>query len=354
MSFPLATPPPMVSVIVCVYNDADRIAPCIQSLLDQDYPPESLEVVVVDDGSTDQTAAVVRQFPAVRLCQQENRGPSTARNLGILQARGEICAFTDSDCEADPGWVRSLVQHHMAKAGERFGGVGGSQFGHPGDPPFARKVDRYLRAVGLVGDYVKPHAAACPVLHNASCNASYPRRLLLEVGGFRPGLFPGEDVELDKRLENLGYRLWFEPQARVFHHRVNTPARWINMLRSYGRSQAEVVRLHGFFRLIHFVPPVGVLSLFMVLGVSWQYHLWIHAALLALAGTGLVIGWLKHRSGLGLLDTTVFFSTTLRYYFPPFFKALLGISSSPIRFDQPRLQPLIDPPGRNEPPSGTI
>jgi glycosyltransferase involved in cell wall biosynthesis len=98
---------PLVSVIIPAFNGMRYIGDAIRSVLDQDYRP--IEVIVVDDGSSDGTGEVVARFSEVRCLQQENRGPGAARNLGIRESRGPILAFLDQDDEWLPGKLRAQV-----------------------------------------------------------------------------------------------------------------------------------------------------------------------------------------------------------------------------------------------------
>ena len=95
--------------IVVPFRNAERfLEGCIRSLLDQKYPDDRYEILLVDNASSDRSVALARQHPAVRLLHQPQVGAYAARNLGLDHARGEIIAFIDSDCEADPGWLLAL------------------------------------------------------------------------------------------------------------------------------------------------------------------------------------------------------------------------------------------------------
>src|SRR6185295_1715593 len=98
---------PRVSVVVCSYNGAATLEQCLRSLHALRYP--DYEVIVVDDGSSDNTPEILEQFPTVHVVRQANRGLSSARNAGWHRATGAIVAYTDSDCFVDPDWLTHLV-----------------------------------------------------------------------------------------------------------------------------------------------------------------------------------------------------------------------------------------------------
>lgn len=105
-----------VSVIIPTFNRADSLQMLLISLADQTYPCEDLEVIVADDGSTDETPNVVNEkFPYdLRYCRQPNRGAATARNLGAKHSTGELLIFLDDDISVEPSFVSGLVQEHAA------------------------------------------------------------------------------------------------------------------------------------------------------------------------------------------------------------------------------------------------
>jgi hypothetical protein len=111
---------PSVSVIVCSYNGGRTLAACLDSLGKLNYP--DYEVILVDDGSTDDTAYIAAQFPQVRYIHQSNHGLSHARNTGAAAAKGEVFAYTDSDCMADVDWLYYLIGTLVS--GD-YAGVGG-------------------------------------------------------------------------------------------------------------------------------------------------------------------------------------------------------------------------------------
>ncbi|HXW85618.1 MAG TPA: glycosyltransferase [Candidatus Binataceae bacterium] len=225
---PGAKSEPMVSVVICAYNAERTMRPCLESLTRLTYP--NYEVVIIDDGSRDKTAEIAMDFPQFRLIRQPNKGLSVARNVGMHAARGEIVAYTDSDCVADPHWLTLMVRA-MTESG--FDGIGG--------PNYAPHEDG--RIEGCVA--ASPGAPA-PVLlgasaveHLAGCNMVFTKESLLRVGGFDPQFTSaGDDVDMCWRLLDAGYRLGYCPAAFVWHFRRNSIKAYYGQQRGYGRAEA--------------------------------------------------------------------------------------------------------------------
>src|SRR4051812_31173088 len=101
---------PLVSVIVPVFNDADRLSACLDALAEQDYPVELVQVIVVDNGSTDDVGDVLSQRAGVCVLHEPRQGSYSARNAGIAAATGAVLAFTDSDCLPTSRWLSEAVR----------------------------------------------------------------------------------------------------------------------------------------------------------------------------------------------------------------------------------------------------
>jgi GT2 family glycosyltransferase len=224
---------PRTSVVVCTYNGGRTLEQCLRSLIALDYP--DYEVIVVNDGSTDDVPQTVARFPSVRVLHQPNRGLSEARNAGLRAATGEIVAYTDDDCFADPDWLTCLV-HQLQQTGAA--GVGG---------PNLTPRDGWLAAC----------VAACPgqpthVLlsdqvaeHVPGCNMAFRRDALLAVGGCDPIYRKaGDDVDLCWRLQQAGFWITFAPGAFVWHHRRQGPRAFFRQQRGYGEAEALLYFQH--------------------------------------------------------------------------------------------------------------
>lgn len=218
---------PRVSVVVCSYNGARTLHNTLQGLERLEYP--DVEVIVVDDGSLDATAAIAETFD-VRLIRTPNRGLSSARNTGLEAATGKIVAYLDDDAYPDPHWLHYLA--HVFSTTDAAG-VGGPNLLPPEDSPVAECV---ANAPGgpthvLLTDRVAEHLPGC--------NMAFRRAALLEIGGFDPRFrTAGDDVDVCWRLQEVGGWLGFHPSAVVWHHRRASLRAYLKQQAGYGRAEA--------------------------------------------------------------------------------------------------------------------
>lgn len=113
---------PFVSVIVPVLNMPHAIRRCVEALLAQTYPRTNYEIIIVDNGSTDATVRVLREYPVTMLSETGIRSPYAARNLGLQHARGEIIALTDADCAPQADWIERGVDALVSEPADMVGG----------------------------------------------------------------------------------------------------------------------------------------------------------------------------------------------------------------------------------------
>jgi len=229
---------PTVSVIVPVYNGEATIAACLESLLNQTYPAAAYDLIVVENGSTDDTAAIVGRYP-VRLFHSQRRGPAPARNLGLGRSEADLVAFTDADCVAGPDWLAELVKPY---ADPGVGGVGGAirALDHAG----RTQVEIFSEEQSPLVNFVSGEGEFLPHLYTA--NASYRRPLLAELGGFNPALVTAEDVDLSWRLQlQTGTQVRYAPQAVVYHHHRSTLTGLARQYRQYGFGEILLDTMYG-------------------------------------------------------------------------------------------------------------
>ncbi|HEX7090105.1 MAG TPA: glycosyltransferase [Longimicrobiales bacterium] len=229
--FPRGLAWPRVTVVVCSHNGAATIRETLEGLKRLDYP--DYEVIVVDDGSTDDTAAIAAVH-GVRLIRTANRGLSHARNTGLEAARGEVVAYIDDDAYPDPHWLRYLV---MCLLDGGHAGAGGPNLPPPGGGLLAECA---AHAPGgpshvLLTDTVAEHIPGC--------NMGFLRERLVAVGGFDPQFHTaGDDVDICWRLQERGWTLGYHPAAVVWHHRRRSPWAYWKQQQGYGRAEALLAR----------------------------------------------------------------------------------------------------------------
>lgn len=199
----------MISIVIPAFNAAATIADCLQAVQNQTVDPASYEIIVVDDGSSDDTAVLVNQLcPQAQLLRCAlNRGAAAARNQGILAAQGQIVCFTDADCAPTPTWLAELTRPFRDTAVDACKGI----YATRQRQLVARFVqieyeDKYDQMAGLPQiDFVDTYSAA------------YRRQLLLDNGGFNEKIFYVEDQELSFRLAAQNCYMLFQPTAVVYH-----------------------------------------------------------------------------------------------------------------------------------------
>jgi GT2 family glycosyltransferase len=224
-------PWPRISVVVCSYNGARTIRDTCEGLRRLAYP--NYEVIVVDDGSTDQTAAIAGEYD-VRLIRTPNRGLSNARNTGLAAATGEIVAYLDDDAYPDPHWLTYLAATFLSTS---HAGVGGPNIAPAGDGPIAECIAR--APGGPVHVLITDREAE----HIPGCNMAFRKSCLEAIGGFDPQFrTAGDDVDVCWRLQERGWSLGFHPAAMVWHHRRNSVRTYWKQQIGYGRAEAMLER----------------------------------------------------------------------------------------------------------------
>jgi glycosyltransferase involved in cell wall biosynthesis len=199
-----------ITVAVPCYNGAAYVGRTIESLLNQSRSAD--EILVVDDGSTDESAEIARRYPVKLVQHEHNAGLSAARNTAIAAATGEILAFIDVDAFADRDWLKVLLSGYNNDV--QVGGVGGQGV----EVNVHSLADRWRRAHASQGHGDRPK----DVEFLFGLCMSFRLDALREVGGFNEAFRTnGEDVEIGIRLNAAGYRLRYLPGAKVYHQRTD-------------------------------------------------------------------------------------------------------------------------------------
>lgn len=210
---------PVFSIIIPTYNRPGQLADCLAALAQLDYPPDRVEVLVVDDGGALSPASVVDQFQdrlAIRLIRQANAGPGSARNTGARNAKGEILAFTDDDCLPQSDWLRALATRYLSAPDPVI--VGGHVVN-------VLVNNRYAVASQLIVDIGHAYHNSDPdrARFFTANNLAIPANRFRELGGFDVtfGTTASEDREICGRWLHRGYRMISASEAVVGHaHRL--------------------------------------------------------------------------------------------------------------------------------------
>jgi GT2 family glycosyltransferase len=222
---------PRISVVVCSFNGAKTARDCFAGLASLEYP--SYEVIVVDDGSEDDTAAIASEY-GLRVIRTENEGLSNARNVGLSVATGDIVAYIDDDAHPDPHWLMYLAWSFMSTENV---GVGGPNLTPLEDGPVAACV------ANAPGGPIHVLISDREAEHIPGCNMAFRADALRAVGGFdRRFRVAGDDVDLCWRLQERGWTLGFSPAAVVWHHRRSSIRDYWKQQRGYGEAEALLER----------------------------------------------------------------------------------------------------------------
>lgn len=220
------TPCPAITAVVCTYNRANLLGRALESLAGQAMPSAEREIIVVDDGSTDDTPAVSARFaqavPGLRVIRQPNAGLGAARNAGWRAARTQLVAFLDDDAIAPPDWLAE-IQRGFAVGGERLAVLGGPidpDWESPPPPWLTGDLQAWLTVFDLGPRAISTRER--PVFGGA--NMALRTSALADVGGFAedlgrrgPTLLSHEESELWTRLAARGWSNAYLPGLRVRH-----------------------------------------------------------------------------------------------------------------------------------------
>jgi O-antigen biosynthesis protein len=217
----------LISVIVCSYNGAATIRDTLDGLTKIKYP--NFEIIVVNDGSTDNTASIVADYN-VKLISTNNHGLSNARNTGMYNASGEILAYIDDDAYPDEHWLHYLAYTYTKSS---HASLGGPNIIPSEDGPIATCV---ANAPGGPVHVLQTDEIA---EHIPGCNFSVRKDVLLKIGGFDP-IFraAGDDVDICWRIQEAGHTIGFNHSAVVWHHRRNSLKAYWKQQKGYGKAEA--------------------------------------------------------------------------------------------------------------------
>ena len=225
---------PFVSVVIATYNRSAILSRCLDALFDQSYPKDQYEIIVINDGSKDNTEDVLREYEKKAPCRftwitQENHGRSYTRNAGIAQSKGDLICFADDDCVAEKDWIKNLIAGFI---NDTIGAVGGRIVSYQTNTP----IQQFIENSGIVDQetFIKRNTLI-------TGNAAYRKHVLTDIGGFDSHLIACEDLDISIKTQLLGYTLTYVPDA-VVHH--DHPATVKSLFSQQYRNGIGFVGLH--------------------------------------------------------------------------------------------------------------
>lgn len=251
-----------ISVIIPVKNVEDEITPCLTAIFNQTIKP--IEVLVVDGHSTDKTIENAKIFP-VKILFEEFGTPAGARQVGLMYAKGDYIAFTDSDCIPYPDWLENLLKEF----GDDVVGVGGGTIYHSEDlwkRSIFLALNTFLGSAASIQDRV--YKDKCIVKSISGCNSIYKKQILLNIGGFNTALEKigtiSEDTEINKRIRKFG-KLVYTPHALVIHNHDKNFEEFARRIFFWGYIRAN----HKLFD-IQMIPPFIAIIVLLSILISLQ------------------------------------------------------------------------------------
>ena len=259
---------PGVSIIVPSYNRVSMLERCLQSLFALNYPLDCLEIIVVDDGSTDMTPTRLQElssrYPQLRVVTHHNRqGVGISRNSGAAAARHALLAYIDSDCVATPQWLTQLVP---AFHNQRIAAVGGMIRAYDRQSVLGRYED--VRSSLFMGEHSQQVRPAGPLTYLPTANLLIRRDMWQQLGGFA-ALQQGEDVDFCRRLLATGASMLYLPHGVVYHdYRVELSS-FLGIRAAYASAEAALLRRHPTERRILLLPPEQAAFTIAMLSALW-------------------------------------------------------------------------------------
>ncbi len=256
----------LFTVIIPTYNRLDEIRELLASFERQTLDFKKFEVIIADDGSTDNTLTWVQDYMPrspfrLRLLRQDHKGPGEARNLGMAEAAGKYLLFIDSDCIADPAW---LSAYEEAVADKDVGGFGGPDKVLSDFSPLQKAIDysmtSFLTTGGIRGHSQKKISKYYP----RSFNMGVRKDIVEKIGGMNQ-LRHGQDIEFSHRIIATGQPVIKVQDAVVYHKRRTSLRRFFKQVFNWGVARINLYKIdRGMLELVHFLPFFGTLVILSV------------------------------------------------------------------------------------------
>lgn len=258
----------LFTVIVPTFNRRDEIIELLDSLNRQSINNDLFEIIIVDDGSTDDTESIINDIISgsqlnIRLLKQDHKGPGEARNLGMSNAQGEYFIFIDSDCIADENWLEA---YRLELTKNKPAGFGGPDKVLPEFSPVQKAIDysmtSFITTGGIRGHSKKKISKYYPRSFNMGVRAD----IVKKIGGMNQ-LRHGQDIEFSHRIISTGEPVIKVAGAVVYHKRRISIKKFFRQVFNWGVARINLYKIDsGMLEPVHFFPALGtIISIVIIL-----------------------------------------------------------------------------------------
>ncbi|MEX0772633.1 MAG: glycosyltransferase [Balneolales bacterium] len=252
------------SIIIPIYNRSEDLDVLLESLMKQTFPPESYELIIVDDGSTENIKGVVDKFLSkakfgIRYFRQENQGPGKARNTGMDLAENDVIVFIDSDC--------IIPAHYLSEVADAFSEMQMDAYGGPDTAletfsAWDKAVNYVMTSFFTTGGLRGADGRTLARFYPRSFNMGFKKEIYKKIGGFGSIFQYGEDIEFSHRILKATSRVAFLPDAFVFHKRRSGINAFAKQIYKMGKARVQLSRIdRKLLEPLYLLPAVGILLL---------------------------------------------------------------------------------------------
>ena len=252
----MATSNPIIIIVTPTFHRSGALDHLIKSIDKQTINNDYFEMIISDDGSTDDTKEKTKRwieqvgFKLKYVCQNNN-GPGAARNNGVKNSNGELIVFIDSDCEADKNWLKIIYEYYKKNKFDAFGGPDHSKEDFL---PIQRAIDFSMTSFFTTGGMRGHNKKMLSKFYPRSHNMGVKKTLFENIGGFG-SLRHGQDIELSNRIHNSGAKVMLLIDAIVFHRRRTTLKKFFRQVFNWGVARINLGKIDSsMLEFIHFAP----------------------------------------------------------------------------------------------------
>ena len=319
---------PVISVVTPTFNRKDELVYLLDSIKKQTLDPKYFEMIISDDGSTDDTKEYVKslknQFQFnLSFVSQKNLGPGPARNNGVKNSKGELIVFIDSDCEADSNWLKIIYEAYKKNDFDAFGGPDEASDNFlPIQIAINFSMTSFFTTGGIRGHNKNMISKFFPRSHNMGVK----KKLFEKIGGFGH-LRHGQDIELSNRIINENADVMLLKNAVVYHRRRTTLLKFFRQVFNWGVARVNLAKIDSkMLQIVHFLPSFGFLISILSLICSFFYPFIFFPILVILSSSLLILcafGGIKTKSTKVMLYLTLIIPCQIFGYGLGFFWAFI-------------------------------